>query len=278
MQSLRDRLRINSSLWRSRFVISKEKEISGLRIGRGILVLLFTDNAPGEGFGVGSVTFFVIQCFPSISSHSVSPTFVNLSPFVAEGKSSIPDKSSPAPPDQTNMHVYPDWAAMQAYYGPRMALPPYYNSAVASGHATHPYMWGPPQPMMPPYGAPYAAVYSHGGVYAHPAVPIGSHPQVPGVVTSPAAGTPLSLETPTKSSGNTGRGLMKKLKGFDALAMSIGNGNAESAEDGGRLSQSVETEGSSDGSDGNTARGKKRSREGTPTAGMISSFIDSVHT
>lgn len=98
-----------------------------------------------------------------------------------------------------------------------MALPPYYNSAVASGHAPHPYMWGPPQvpldescifclqfrsatifvlfvhaeelikliedeykhftyylfqPMMPPYGAPYAAVYSHGGVYSHPAVPI----------------------------------------------------------------------------------------------------------
>ena len=28
------------------------------------------------------------------------------------------------------------------------------------------------QPMMPPYGPPYAAIYSHGGVYAHPAVPI----------------------------------------------------------------------------------------------------------
>jgi len=26
------------------------------------------------------------------------------------------------------------------------------------------------QPMMPPYGPPYAAIYSHGGVY--PAVPI----------------------------------------------------------------------------------------------------------
>lgn len=28
------------------------------------------------------------------------------------------------------------------------------------------------QPMMPPYGAPYAAIYSSGGVYAHPAVPL----------------------------------------------------------------------------------------------------------
>jgi len=33
----------------------------------------------------------------------------------------------------------------QAYYGPRVTMPPYYNSAVASGHAPHPYMWGPPQ-------------------------------------------------------------------------------------------------------------------------------------
>lgn len=41
---------------------------------------------------------------------------------------------------------------------------------------------------------------------------------------------PLSIETPAKSSGNTDRGLMKKLKGFDGLAMSIGNGNGESTE------------------------------------------------
>lgn len=51
---------------------------------------------------------------------------------------------------------------------------------------------------------------------------------------------PLRTETPTKSSGNSDRGLMKKLKGFDGLAMSIGNGNnAESANDGAenRISQ-----------------------------------------
>lgn len=28
------------------------------------------------------------------------------------------------------------------------------------------------QPMIPPYGAPYAAVYAHGGVYAPPGVPV----------------------------------------------------------------------------------------------------------
>ncbi|RDY06664.1 Common plant regulatory factor 1, partial [Mucuna pruriens] len=194
-----------------------------------------------------------------------------------EGKSiKTGSPSSPATTDQTNqanqpnIHVYPDWAAMQ-YYGPRVNIPPYFNSAVASGHAPHPYMWGPPQPMMPPYGPPYAAFYSHGGVYTHPAVAIGPHSHGQGVPSSPAAGTPSSIESPTKLSGNTDQGLMKKLKGFDGLAMSIGNCNAESAERGAenRLSQSVDTEGSSDGSDGNTAGAnqtkRKRSREGTPT-------------
>ncbi|XP_040866138.1 G-box binding factor isoform X1 [Glycine max] len=149
--------------------------------------------------------------------------------------------SSPATTEQTNqpnIHVYPDWAAMQ--------------------------------PMMQPYGPPYAAFYSHGGVYTHPAVAIGPHSHGQGVPSSPAAGTPSSVESPTKFSGNTNQGLVKKLKGFDELAMSIGNCNAESAERGAenRLSQSVDTEGSSDGSDGNTAGAnqtkRKRSREGTP--------------
>ncbi|KAK4593946.1 hypothetical protein RGQ29_017854 [Quercus rubra] len=196
-----------------------------------------------------------------------------------EGKPTKSEKqSSPARLDQTNqtsqtnIHVYPDWAAMQAYYGPRVTIPPYYNSTMASGHAPHPYMWGTPQPMMPPYGAPYAAIYPHGGVYAHPAVTLGSHSHGQGVPLSPAAVTPMSIETPTKS-GNTDRGLMKKLKEFDGLAMSIGNGAAESLEGGAehRLSQSVETEVSSDGSDGNTAKAnqtrRKRSREETPTTG-----------
>ncbi|KAK4268842.1 hypothetical protein QN277_022075 [Acacia crassicarpa] len=194
-----------------------------------------------------------------------------------EGKSTKTEKpSSPVAADQanqgsqTNIHVYPDWAAMQAYYGPRVSIPPYYNPAVSSGHP-HPYMW-PPQPMMPPpYGTPYAAIYSHGGVYPHPAIPIGTQSHGQGVPTSPAAATPLNTEIPTKSSGNTDQGLMKKLKGFDGLAMSIGNGNAESADHGAenRLSQSLDTESYSDGSDSNSAGAnqsrRKRSREGTPT-------------
>ncbi|CAN1237578.1 G-box-binding factor 3 [Linum grandiflorum] len=198
-----------------------------------------------------------------------------------DGKSSSKSEksSSPphtAPPEQANIHVYPDWAAMQAYYGPRVALPPYYNSAVASGHPPHPYMWAPPQHMMPHYGAPYAAIYP-GGVYAHPAVPMGQHPHGPGVSSAPAVAAPPSAETPTKSSGNTDQSLMKKLKGFDGLAMSIGNGNgtAESGDGGDhRMSHSVDTEGSSDGSDGNTAGGRKRSYEGRPTVGTAHSFLN----
>lgn len=170
---------------------------------------------------------------------------------------SKPEKPSSPSQDQPNVHVYPDWAAVQAYYGPRVPVPPYFNSAAASGHAPHPYMWGPPQHMMPPYGPPYAAIYAHGGVYAHPGVPL--------------AGTPF-METPTKSSGHTDQGTVKKLKGFDGLAMSIGNSNANSADGGADhvQSQSVETETSSDTSNGNTAgagRVRKRSHEKTPTLG-----------
>ncbi|XP_077251236.1 common plant regulatory factor 1-like isoform X2 [Tasmannia lanceolata] len=158
------------------------------------------------------------------------------------------EKGSSTMQEQTNIHAYPDWAAIQAYYGPGVSLPPpYFGSAVASGHPPHPYMWGP-QPLMPPYGNPYAAIYSHGGVYAHPSMPIVS--------------TPLTMETPAKSSGNEDRGLLKKLKSFDGLAVSVGSGNAENAAGSAmlRLSQSLEcgNEGSSDGSDGNTVQERNR--------------------
>ncbi|XP_039061385.1 G-box-binding factor 3-like [Hibiscus syriacus] len=180
-----------------------------------------------------------------------------------EGKSSKSDKpSSPSPSDQIATHVYPDWAAMQAYYGPRVTMPPYYNSAVASGHAPPPYMWGTTHPIMPSYGPPYATIYPHGGVYVHPAVPMGSHGH--GVPSSSEA----PVETPTKSSRNTNQGLMNKLKGFDGLTMSVGNSSAENAQSGAepQLSQSVKTEGSIDDSDGiATGAGQtrpKRSRVG----------------
>lgn len=197
-----------------------------------------------------------------------------------EAKSSKPEKSSSPAPDQANIHVYPDWAAMQAFYGARVAVPPYFNSAVASGHPPHPYMWGPAQPMMSPYGTPYAAIYPHGGVYAHPGVPLGSHANGHGVPPSPTvteamAAVPLSLDTPVKSSANTDKGFTNKLKGFDGLAMSIGNGSTDRAGAGSDhgISQSEDTEGSSDGSNGNMTKvgqnNKKRSREGTPSDGEV---------
>lgn len=193
-----------------------------------------------------------------------------------DANSSKSDQSSPPATEQNGVHVYPDWAAMQAYYGPRVAMPPYFNSAVAPGHPPPPYMWGPPQPMVPPYGPPYAAIYAPGGVYAHPAIPLGA--QVHGqavsspAVSDPPVATPLSIDSPVKSPGNTDKGLIKKLKGFDGLAMSIGNGNAEKAEGDAenKLSQSSDTEGSSNRSDGSTDEAdqnkRKRSREGTPTS------------
>ncbi|KAH9620209.1 hypothetical protein KSS87_021665 [Heliosperma pusillum] len=194
----------------------------------------------------------------------------------SDGESTKSEKSPPPATtgsEQSNVHVYPDWAAMQAYYGPRVAMPPYYNQAVASGHLPPPYMWGP-QPMMSPYGAPYAAIYAAGGVYAHPAVPLGTPANCQAAVNEPLAGTPMSIDTPVKSPGNADKGLMKRLKGFDGLAMSIGHNNVNakvevSAEN--RLSQSDETEGSSGGSDGNTEEAdkkkRKKSHEGTSTDG-----------
>ncbi|XP_010251548.1 PREDICTED: common plant regulatory factor 1 isoform X1 [Nelumbo nucifera] len=174
------------------------------------------------------------------------------------------EKNSSPAQEQTNIHPYPDWAAMQAYYGPGVTLPPpYFNPAVTSGHAPHPYMWGPPQPLMPPYGAPYAAIYPHGGVYAHPSITYGSHPHGPGFPPSPVVSevmvaTPVSVEPPAKSSGSKDRDLMKKLRG-------LGNGNAEGAAEGATsgLSPSAEcgTDGSSDGSDGNTSGGDKTERK-----------------
>ncbi|XP_022898025.1 common plant regulatory factor 1-like isoform X2 [Olea europaea var. sylvestris] len=143
-----------------------------------------------------------------------------------------------------------------AYYGPRLAVPPYFNSAVAGGHAQPMYIWGLPQSMMPPYGAPYAAFYANGGIYARPGVPL--------------AGASFSTDTQAKSSANTDGGTVQKLKEFDGPAFLIGNCHTESAEGqvDQRVSQSEETEGSSDESNGITTgagqNGKKRSRDGSP--------------
>ncbi|KMT16098.1 hypothetical protein BVRB_3g052640 isoform B [Beta vulgaris subsp. vulgaris] len=170
----------------------------------------------------------------------------------SEGEKPTKSNKTVSPPrEQSSVHVYPDWATVQTYYGPGALSPPYLNQAVASGHAAHPYMWAPPQ-MMAPYGSPYAAMYSHGGLYG-PSVPMCMQ-----------ATTPLSLETPGKSSGkDSGSGKMKRKSGVRA-ASGNGNANAESAGDGGVRGQSQSTdcgtECSCDISDDSTAREDYNSR------------------
>ncbi|KAG2295886.1 hypothetical protein Bca52824_042555 [Brassica carinata] len=140
-----------------------------------------------------------------------------------EPKPTKSDKPSSSPADQTNAHVYPDWAAMLAYYGPNVAMPPYYNSAMAASGHPPPYMWNH-QHMMSPYGTPYHG----GGVYAHPGIPMANNfkqSDQGDLLFHNQAGTPLNIDIPTKSTGNTDNGLMKKLKEFDGLAMSLGIGN-----------------------------------------------------
>lgn len=179
-------------------------------------------------------------------------------------KPSKSEKASSPSREKSNAHVYPDWAAVQAYYGPGALPPPYFNPAVTSGHAAHPYMWGPPQ-MMPPYGSPYAAMYPHGGIYG------------PSAAVCMQVATPLSLETPTRSPGNDS-GSGKKPKESEAAAAS-GNGNAENAGDAGNHGQSQSsdcgTEGSFDRSDDSTARedDNTRSNNGVMDSGTCSMQI-----
>ena len=87
---------------------------------------------------------------------------------------------------------------LQAYYGGRMPMPQYFSSPVASGHPPPPYMWAPMQVLYNDYllpfkskltsqisfcwpalvlaiqhmMPPYAAMYPHGCVYAHPGVTV----------------------------------------------------------------------------------------------------------
>lgn len=165
-------------------------------------------------------------------------------------KPSKPEKAPSPPREQNGVHVYPDWAAVQAYYGPGAMPHPYFNPAITSGHAAHPYMWAPSQ-MMPPYGSPYAAMYPHGGIYGPSAAPVCMQ-----------VATPLSLETPAKSTGNEG-GHGKKSKETDGHA-TPGNGKVDSAGEAGLrgVSQSTDcgTDGSCDKSDDSSAREDDNSR------------------
>ncbi|KAF3340095.1 common plant regulatory factor 1-like protein [Carex littledalei] len=121
------------------------------------------------------------------------------------------DKTSPPPKEQPPIYPYPDWSALQAYYGPGMIPPPYYS---APGHAPQPYMWAP-QPIMPPY-SPF--MYPHGGAYSH-------HPAMPFVPQH------MSTESPAKSATEKeSKSAMRKHKEVNCFALSsAANGVTEKA-------------------------------------------------
>ncbi|CAL9085834.1 unnamed protein product [Musa acuminata var. zebrina] len=184
-----------------------------------------------------------------------------------KASSPVQSRETPANPP------YADWATMQAYYGHGM-IPPTY----LSGHVPHPYMWGP-QPLIPPFGSPYTAIYPLGGVYSHASVPLSSHTHCQGIAPSPSPAaseavvmaTPLSVEMPAKSPRNKDRRLVKKLKGLDGLALSGGNGSTENRDQADGNSEYNSTEGSSYGSDGDNAEGgikdqRKRRSEDVPSS------------
>lgn len=140
------------------------------------------------------------------------------------------------PPTTVAMSYPPEWAAaFQAYYSSGMTpMPPpgYFPSTVSSGPQPHPYMWGA-QPLMPPYGTPppFASMYPHGGIYAHPSMPAGSHPFSP---YSLATGNTSQFQEALASAGPDAEGKssdgkakshVKRSKGsLRSLGMLIGKG------------------------------------------------------
>ncbi|KAL6620724.1 hypothetical protein ACP70R_035863 [Stipagrostis hirtigluma subsp. patula] len=175
------------------------------------------------------------------------------------GKTATPPKDQPAP------YPYPDWSAMQAYYGPGVLPPAYFAPAIAPGHTT-PYMWGP-QPIMPsPYGTPYAAMYPHNGAYPHPFVPMMSNP--------------LSAE-PAKSANSKEKSSNKKLKEIDGTAVSSASGNSKRTMS---SSGDYSAEGSSDVNDEKVSKTpRKRSSDDGPgaettTAAKMEGVLAPSHT
>ncbi|XP_043721521.1 bZIP transcription factor 1-B-like [Telopea speciosissima] len=191
------------------------------------------------------------------------------------------------PPASSPATVYADWASFQAYYNSAGAppMPPhgFFPSPVASSPQGHPYVWG--QHLMPPYGTPpppYVAMYTHGGLYAHPSIPPGSHPYSPYAMPSPNGTAEASApaggkDGEGKSSERKSRSPLKRSKGsLGSLGMLTGKGNEMGKTSGpsanGGISQSGDSgsEGSSEGSDANSQNGsyqKQSGEEGSADAG-----------
>ncbi|XP_043694680.1 bZIP transcription factor 1-B-like isoform X2 [Telopea speciosissima] len=197
----------------------------------------------------------------------------------AEASTKTPKSSSAQPLASSPATVYHDWASLQAYYNsagtPPMPPPGFFPSPVASSPQGHPYMWG--QHLMPPYGTPpppYVAMYTHGGLYAHPSLPPGSHPYSPYAVPSlngtaeasvPAGGK----DGEDKAGDRKSRSPLKRSKGsLGSLGMLTGKGNemgkASGASASGGISQSGDSgsEGSSEGSDANSQNSSQQKLSG----------------
>lgn len=158
------------------------------------------------------------------------------------GKLPSPPKDQPAP------YPYLDWSSVQAYYGPGFVPPTYFGPGIPPGHAPPPYMWGP-QPLPPSaLGKPYTAMYSHGGGFAHPFLPLMVNP--------------LSVE-PAKSVNSNTNSLTMIVKEVDGTAMSTGSTNSE------KTSGDCSLGGSSDGNN-QKASGtpKKRRVDDKPISGI----------
>ncbi|XP_057478608.1 bZIP transcription factor 16-like isoform X1 [Actinidia eriantha] len=175
-----------------------------------------------------------------------------------EPKTPTPQEQSSSTPAGTPT---PDWSGFQAY----SPMPP--HGFLASSPQAHPYMWGV-QHVMPPYGTPphpYVAMYPHGGIYAHPAMPPGSYPFSPFAMPSPngiaeaSGNTPSSMEADGKLSEGKEKLPIKRSKGsLGSLNMITGKNNEPGKTSGasanGVSSKSAESasEGSSEGSDANS--------------------------
>ncbi|XP_057969278.1 common plant regulatory factor 1-like isoform X2 [Malania oleifera] len=179
----------------------------------------------------------------------------------SEDKTIKSEKGSPTRKEHINIHIYPDWAAVQACYGPGIPLPPptqNFNPVVPAGQVPHPYAWAAPQPLMQPYGVPYTTIYSHGGLYAHSAF-------LPGA-------TPSSPDVPSKSPEKMDQHLAKKLKSMDRPAVPVCNDcakvDAGASVHMATLSEEQSVDGSSDGSNGDV--GVQQTLRTSGSKGMLS--------
>eukprot|EP00250_Pteridium_aquilinum_P014988 c22316_g1_i1 orf=141-1478(+) len=184
------------------------------------------------------------------------------------------------PPPVSTPPPYSEWAAaFQAYYGSGTApIPPhgYFPSSVGSGPQPHPYMWGA-QHLMPPYGTPppYAAMYTHGGMYGHPSMPPGTHPYSPyalapgSTIDVQGNATPASADGEGKSSEGKPKSSMKRSKGsLGSLGMLTGKGSESGKANQGSMngtfshSHDSGSEGSTEGSEGTSQNGSDGGHKG----------------